>query len=53
ARAARLLTALNTGSDDGRLTRELAALDLGRLTPMQALELLNSWQRDLVGAERV
>ncbi|GGO19065.1 DNA mismatch repair protein MutS [Deinococcus humi] len=53
ARAAQLLTALNTGSDDGRLTRELAALDLGRLTPMQALELLHSWQRDVVGAEKV
>lgn len=52
ARAARLLTALNTGSDDGRLTRELAALDLGRLTPLQALELLHGWQRDVVGAER-
>ena len=48
ARAARLLTALNTGSDDGRLTRELAALDLGRLTPLQALELLHGWQRDLL-----
>ncbi len=51
ARAARLLTALNTGSDDGRLTRELAALDLGRLTPLQALELLHGWQRAVVGAE--
>jgi len=46
-RAARLLTALNAGGDDRKLTRELAALDLGRLTPLQALELLHRWQGEL------
>ncbi|WP_084048422.1 DNA mismatch repair protein MutS [Deinococcus hopiensis] len=46
ARAAQLLTALNAGGDDRKLTRELAALDLGRLTPLQALELLHRWQRE-------
>ncbi|WP_102127796.1 DNA mismatch repair protein MutS [Deinococcus planocerae] len=45
-RAARLLTALNTGGDDRKLTRELATLDLSRLTPMQALEILHTWQRE-------
>lgn len=49
ARAARLLTSLNAQGDDGKLRRELAALDLGRLTPMQALELLHGWQHDLLG----
>ncbi|MBB5235306.1 DNA mismatch repair protein MutS [Deinococcus budaensis] len=48
-RAARLLTALNAGGDDRKLTRELAALDLGRLTPMQALELLHKWQGEARG----
>nr|WP_034407789.1 DNA mismatch repair protein MutS [Deinococcus murrayi] len=47
ARAARLLTALNAGGDDRQLIRELAALDLGRLTPLAALELLHRWQREL------
>lgn len=47
ARAGKLLTALNTQGDDRKLVRELAALDLGRLTPMQALELLHAWQREL------
>ncbi|PNY80559.1 DNA mismatch repair protein MutS [Deinococcus koreensis] len=46
ARAARLLTALNTGGDDRTLVRELAALDLSRLTPMGALEVLHRWQRE-------
>ncbi|MGX9687223.1 DNA mismatch repair protein MutS [Deinococcus wulumuqiensis] len=49
ARAARLLSALNAQGDEGKLRRELAALDLGRLTPIQALELLHAWQRDLLG----
>ncbi|ACO46519.1 DNA mismatch repair protein MutS [Deinococcus deserti] len=44
-RAAQLLTSLNAQGDDRRLIRELAALDLSRLTPMQALEVLHSWQR--------
>ncbi|WP_051935537.1 DNA mismatch repair protein MutS [Deinococcus sp. YIM 77859] len=47
-RAARLLTALQARGDDQQVTRELAALDLGRLTPLQALELLHRWQRNLV-----
>ncbi|UQN07795.1 DNA mismatch repair protein MutS [Deinococcus sp. QL22] len=51
ARAARLLTALNTQGDDQKLTRELATLDLSRLTPMQALEVLHGWQRELVGGK--
>ncbi|ANE44737.1 DNA mismatch repair protein MutS [Deinococcus puniceus] len=51
ARAARLLTALNTQGDDQKLTRELATLDLSRLTPMQALEVLHGWQRALVGGK--
>lgn len=50
-RAARLLTALNAGGDDRKLTRELAALDLGRLTPMAALELLHRWQAQTRGGE--
>lgn len=49
ARAARLLSALNAQGDEGKLRRDLAALDLGRLTPMQALELLHGWQRELLG----
>lgn len=49
-RAARLLTALNAGGDDRKLTRELATLDLSRLTPMAALEILHTWQRE---AQRV
>jgi DNA mismatch repair protein MutS len=51
ARAARLLTALNAGGDDRKLTRELAALDLGRLTPMGALELLHRWQAETRGGD--
>lgn len=51
ARAARLLTALNTQGDDQKLNRELATLDLSRLTPMQALEVLHGWQRALVGGK--
>jgi DNA mismatch repair protein MutS len=45
ARAAQLLAGLNAQGDDGALTRELAGLDLGRMTPMGALELLQAWQR--------
>ncbi|WP_407539359.1 DNA mismatch repair protein MutS [Deinococcus radiomollis] len=45
ARAASLLAGLNAQGDDGALSRELAALDLGRVTPMGALELLQKWQR--------
>ena len=45
ARAAQLLAGLNTQGDDGGLARELGALDLGRMTPMGALELLQKWQR--------
>ncbi len=48
-RAARLLSALSVQGDDTRLSRELATLDLGRLTPMQALETLHRWQRELGG----
>ncbi|GGK16587.1 DNA mismatch repair protein MutS [Deinococcus malanensis] len=47
-RAARLLTSLNARGDDRRLIGELAALDLSRLTPMQALEILHGWQRAVV-----
>ncbi|MBZ9714754.1 DNA mismatch repair protein MutS [Deinococcus multiflagellatus] len=53
ARAAKLLAALSTQGDDQRLIRELAALDLGRLTPLQALELLHRWQREARGVETV
>ncbi|WP_221089155.1 DNA mismatch repair protein MutS [Deinococcus aquaedulcis] len=53
ARAAKLLAALSTQGDDRRLIRELAALDLGRLTPLQALELLHRWQREARGVEAV
>ena len=45
ARAASLLAGLNAQGDDGRMTRELAALDLGQMTPMGALELLQTWQK--------
>ncbi|MFD2609929.1 DNA mismatch repair protein MutS [Deinococcus taklimakanensis] len=48
-RAARLLTALNAQGDDRALLRELATLDLSRLTPLQALEVLHGWQRGLLG----
>lgn len=51
-RSAQLLTALNTQGDDRRLVRELAALDLSRLTPMAALEVLHSWQRALLEGEQ-
>ncbi|MFC3833235.1 MULTISPECIES: DNA mismatch repair protein MutS [Deinococcus] len=50
ARAARLLTALNAGGDDRTLVRELATLDVSRLTPLQALELLHRWQREMSGS---
>ncbi len=46
-RAAKLLTALNTSGDDRKLMQELATLDLSRLTPMQALEVLHRWQREV------
>ncbi|GAA5500537.1 DNA mismatch repair protein MutS [Deinococcus xinjiangensis] len=46
-RAAKLLTALNSGGDEKKLLRELATLDLSRLTPMQALEVLHKWQREV------
>jgi len=45
ARAAQLLAGLNARGDDTALRRELASLDLTRLTPMGALELLQTWQR--------
>ena len=45
ARAAQLLAGLSAHGDDGKLSRELAALDLNKLTPMGALELLQAWQR--------
>ncbi|MVN89334.1 DNA mismatch repair protein MutS [Deinococcus sp. HMF7620] len=48
-RAAKLLSALSVQGDDRKLTRELAALDVGRLTPLQALELLHRWQREARG----
>jgi DNA mismatch repair protein MutS len=51
ARAGRLLGALNTQGDDAQMRRDLAALDLGRLTPLEALELLHRWQRGLLGGE--
>lgn len=51
SRAARLLTALGAQGADTRLTRELATLDLARLTPMQALDLLHRWQREVTGAQ--
>ena len=51
ARAGRLLGALNTQGDDAQMRRDLAALDLGRLTPLEALELLHTWQRGLLGGE--
>jgi DNA mismatch repair protein MutS len=47
ARAAHLLVGLNAKQDDGKLARELASLDLARCTPMDALALLNKWQKDL------
>ncbi|AFZ68561.1 DNA mismatch repair protein MutS [Deinococcus peraridilitoris] len=48
ARAGQLLTGLaaRDGGDSG-VVQELAALDLARLTPLQALELLHAWQRRL------
>lgn len=46
-RAARLLTALNSGGDEKKLLHELATLDISRLTPMAALEVLHRWQREV------
>lgn len=44
-RAARLLTAFSARGEGGPdLAQELAALDLGRLTPLEALRLLHEWQ---------
>ena len=45
ARAAQLLAGLNAQGNGAGLARELAALDLGRMTPMGALELLQAWQK--------
>lgn len=44
--AARLLTTQKTGGDGKKSLHEQTALDLGRLTPMQALEKLHEWQRN-------
>ncbi|WP_110886637.1 DNA mismatch repair protein MutS [Deinococcus yavapaiensis] len=48
-RAAALLASLTAKSEggDGELARELASLDLARLTPMEALGLLHAWQKKL------
>ena len=45
ARAAQLLAGLNAQGNGAGLARELAALDLGHMTPMGALELLQAWQK--------
>ncbi|MFC4452756.1 DNA mismatch repair protein MutS [Deinococcus sonorensis] len=49
ARAAQLLSGLNAQGDDGQLKRELASLDLSKMTPMDALMLLQTWQREARG----
>ena len=38
-----------TVSGHDRVLNELGALDLGTLTPLQALNLLSDWQRRLTG----
>lgn len=43
-RAGALLSGLNARNSERDLNAELAALDLGRLTPMEALALLHEWQ---------
>lgn len=45
-RAAHLLAGLSVKQDEGQLGRDLASLDLSRLTPLEALELLHRWQRE-------
>ncbi len=50
-RAAHLLAGLSGRADDGRLARELASLDLSRVTPLEALELLHRWQREACEGE--
>lgn len=45
-RAARLLEALRSQGDDKKLLHQLHQLDLSRLTPLEALDLLHRWQRD-------
>ncbi|WP_420596062.1 DNA mismatch repair protein MutS [Deinococcus sp.] len=48
-RAAALLTGLNARDEGGsnQLPAELAALDLTRLTPLEALAMLHKWQGEL------
>ena len=47
ARAASLLAGLSQQQGGGgeAVARELAGLDLGRLTPIEALSLLHKWQK--------
>ena len=44
ARSTELLAALSVQGDDRAIRQELAALDLSRLTPLVALELLHRWK---------
>ncbi len=44
-RAAALLSGLNARRQQNDLSAELAALDLSRLTPIEALALLHEWQK--------
>lgn len=44
ARSANLLAALSVREDDRAIRQELAALDLSRLTPLEALALLHRWK---------
>lgn len=52
ARAASLLASLAArDGGDALVAGELAGLDLSRVTPLQALELLHRWQRQLASGE--
>lgn len=42
-----LLKAFKAQGDDKKLVHELSQLDLGRLTPLEALDLLHRWQREV------
>lgn len=45
ARSSELLAALSVQGDDRAIRQELAALDLSRLTPLDALAVLHRWKR--------
>ncbi|WP_409996733.1 DNA mismatch repair protein MutS [Deinococcus sp. Marseille-Q6407] len=50
-RSAELLAALSVQGDDKAIRQELATLDLSRLTPLEALEVLHRWKRGSAAEE--